>query len=132
MGRFLVGLLILLVLFSGCIGEKNVNEEPGFLEGVVAIGPLCPVEPCSISPEHLASFYAARKVIINSADSGSTHDLIVSINVNGSYHVALSPGIYSIDVNHTRIGGSGELPKEILIESGKTTKLDINIDTGIR
>jgi hypothetical protein len=46
--------------------------------------------------------------------------------------VELNPGRYIVDTDNIGIGGSKDLPKEVKIESGKTIKLNINIDTGIR
>ena len=50
-----------------------------------------------------------------------------------TYRIALPPGTYVIRLDpQPRIGGSKDLPKTVGIESGKTTRLDIDIDTGIR
>ena len=65
---FFIGILS-AVLMSGCgqddtILEQILKQENGILRGKVTIGPLCPVEPCSLSTEQIAQVYQARKVII--------------------------------------------------------------------
>ncbi len=113
-----------LVIIIGCI-----RQEEGFLEGQVSIGPLCPVEPCNITSEQLEKIYDARKIFIYSDDTLVKE---IKLNKTGNYKVELNPGKYMVDIDQFGIGGSKDLPKEVKIESGKTIKLDINIDTGIR
>ena len=48
------------------------------------------------------------------------------------YRVELKPGVYMVDINHIGIDYSSDVPKIIEVISGVTTRLDINIDTGIR
>jgi len=48
------------------------------------------------------------------------------------YRVALEPGVYMVDINHTGVDSSGDVPATVEISSGTTFKLDIDIDTGIR
>ena len=56
----------------------------------------------------------------------------VDIDCDGRYVVKLDPGIYNVDINRLGIDFSGDVPKEIEIDSGLTVRLEIDIDTGIR
>lgn len=102
----------------------------GFIEGKVTIGPICPVQregvPCIIPPE----VYEARKIVI-SDEVGNIID-IVNIDNQGIYRTLLEPGTYILDINKIGIDRSDDVPKEVEIREGETTRLDINIDTGIR
>jgi len=109
----------------------NILKNVGFLEGKVEIGPLCPVEPCNLTEDQIAQVYAARKIIVYTPDRSSVV-ITVSLDQKGNYRVALGPGKYVIDINRIGIDSSADVPKEITVESGKTAKLDIQIDTGIR
>jgi hypothetical protein len=106
------------------------GSENGTLTGTVSIGPLCPMEPCNISDDRIASAYAARTIII-SDPKGSVVAFAVPDPRTG-YTVALKPGTYIVDIPRQGIGGSNQLPKTVIIRAGETIRLDISIDTGIR
>lgn len=109
----------------------NILQNVGFLEGKVEIGPLCPVEPCNLTQDQIAQAYEARKIIVYTSDRSSIV-AIVSLDKIGNYKIALSPGRYVVDINRIGIDSSADVPREITIETGKTVRLDIRIDTGIR
>jgi inhibitor of cysteine peptidase len=109
----------------------NILQNVGFLEGKVEIGPLCPVEPCNLTQDQIAQAYEARKIIVYTSDRSSIV-AIVSLDKIGNYKIALSPGRYVADINRIGIDSSADVPREITIETGKTVRLDIRIDTGIR
>ena len=50
----------------------------------------------------------------------------------GNYRVTLAAGTYLVDINHMGIDVAKELPKTVEIVGGETTRLDVDIDTGIR
>jgi hypothetical protein len=56
----------------------------------------------------------------------------VSLDQKGNYRVASGPGKYVIDINRIGIDSSTDVPKETTVESGRTVKLDIQIDSGIQ
>jgi hypothetical protein len=116
---------------SGC--EKTGSQDPGFLEGVISIGPLCPVEQVPPQPPCLptAETYKAWPVGIWTIDGGKLVALILP-NLDGSYKTELYPGTYLVKlVNHQSIG-SNNLPALVTITAFNNTNLNINIDTGIR
>ena len=131
--KIIVGIALLLgLLFSGC--EKLTNQETGFLEGVISIGPICPVEPVPPEPRCLptAETYKAYPVSIWTSNGRRK---IAEINpaLNGSYNTELNPGNYLVKLGTTSQGiGGSNLPAEVTITSQNKTILNIDIDTGIR
>jgi hypothetical protein len=124
--------MIWLTCISGC--DKQYNQETGFLEGKISIGPLCPVETDPPQPGCLptAETYKAYPVSIWTSNARRKLDQI-NPSLDGSYKVELAPGNYLIKLDKEQHAiGSSNLPFEVSIISRKETKLDINIDTGIR
>jgi hypothetical protein len=125
---FLFGTL----LGSGC--DKQITQEAGFLEGIISVGPLCPVEKDPPDPDCLPTLetYKAYPVSIWTSN-GERKITQVNPALDGSYKVALNPGNYLVILENgqNRIGSSN-LPEEVEISSQTETILNINIDTGIR
>lgn len=110
----------------------------GRLEGVMTIGPICPVEtvdnPCTPSTEE----YASRKVAVYTAD----HTTLLSVltpDSRGHFSAILPVGTYYVDMSAGMvtipkfgIGAISGVPVTITLKKGQTYTLTINIDTGIR
>ena len=127
---FMPGIMILtvaMVLNCCCI---QAGSGTGTLAGNVSIGPLCPVEPCTVSHDRLVAAYEARPITISS--TGGTVVSTVIADPETGYLVVLKPGTYIVDIPHQGAGGSRDLPRTVTIRSGETVRLDISIDTGIR
>ena len=124
--------LALLIYISSC--EKKSAHETGFLEGVISIGPICPVEKNPPDPGCLptAETYQAYPVGIWSAN-GSRKTEQIAPALDGSYRAELAPGNYRVILEKEQYGiGGSNLPVDISIFAGNTTLLNISIDTGIR
>lgn len=122
-------LLIMLLLLSAC---SSVPTEFGVLEGHVTIGPLTPVvregeKPPTPAPE----VYAARQIVVYKVN-GTTEVTRLEIDRSGNYRAELPAGEYVIDINRSGIDSANGLPRIIVIETGQTLRIDIDIDTGIR
>ena len=124
----IITLVVAIVLNTGgpFPGQESSN---GMLTGNVSIGPLCPVEPCSIAHDQIVAAYAARPITITTA--GGTFVGSVIADPETGYTISLRPGTYRVDTLHQGVGGS-DLPKTVTIRAGETVRLDISIDTGIR
>ena len=127
--RLIIVTLILFYIFMSSCSSKV--SEPGRLEGEVTIGPIVPVEKPDTQYEIPCEVYEARKVVIYDENYEKLMQQ-VNIDCNGFYQVDLEPGFYVIEINHTGIDHSSEVPKKVEIKSNQTTELDIDIDTGIR
>ena len=124
--------LTAVLFISGC--DKRITQDPGYLEGVISIGPICPVERVPPDPACLptAETYKAYSVSVFSSD-GRRKILQLNPSLDGSFITELAPGNYLVvlDKAQNYIGGSN-LPVEVSISTQDKTLLNINIDTGIR
>ena len=128
-------LILMILVLAGCEGgptEPDPNEgvRRGLLFGLVTIGPNCPAaqEPCPTPAEA----YRARKILI--FDENRTRVLFtVDIDSRGLYRIQLLPGQkYVVDLQGVGMDRTMDLPKTVTIIALTETRLDINIDTGIR
>jgi hypothetical protein len=120
-------LVWVLIFLTACIPEDH-----GILQGKVNIGPLTPVvQEGVIEPTPDASVFATRQIVIFSQD-GKKEIAKVPIQPDGSYSIELPIGKYFIDINHSGIDFSKDLPVIVEIKKDQIFSLDIDIDTGIR
>ena len=112
------------------------TTEKGLLQGKVNIGPISPVEQPGADTSIPCDAYDARKIMIYDK---SGRNLIQQVDIEcnteenyASYRIELKPGKYTVDINHLGIDFSKDLPEQVEIKAGITTRLDIDIDTGIR
>jgi len=133
-----VTILIVIILLAVAFVVWRVSESnfeflettlPGILAGQVTIGPFCPVErpgvPCPVPPDA----YSLRQVVVYQTD-GKTLVAQKNLETDGRYSVQLAPGDYLVTISPA---GIGQLPfKNAAIKSNQITKLDFDIDTGIR
>ena len=111
-----------------------MTQENGYLEGVISIGPICPVEKVPPDPACLptAETYKAYPVSVFTSD-GKRKITQLNPSIDGTFSSKLPPGNYLVVLEKAQnnIGGSN-LPVEVSISSQDKTLLNINIDTGIR
>ena len=134
----LLALAIALLIAIGCHSPTSPNDgrgtpaEHGRLSGVVTIGPNCPgpqgANPCPTQP----SAYAARKILVY--NEAKTNLLFtVDIDSQGLYVIDLAaPAKYTVDLKPNGIDRTSDLPKVVDIHANTVTRVDVNIDTGIR
>ena len=117
---------------DGKNGGSGGTSEHGRLSGVVTIGPNCPgpqsdTNPCPTQP----SAYAARKIQVWNA--AKTNLLFtVDIDSQGSYLIDLTPATYTVALKPSGIDHTSDLPKVVDIHANTVTRVDVNIDTGLR
>jgi hypothetical protein len=133
-GRSLFIIALVIIILAGVLalnaGMFQQEDASGTLTGTVTIGPLCPVEPCSVSRDQVLAAYAARPLLIRT--DGGILVQSVTADPDTGYSVSLHPGTYVVDITPRGIGGSPDLPRTVTIHAGETVRLDIDIDTGIR
>ncbi len=133
--NILIAVVILVALGGGLAysHQKKTNESTGTgtIMGKVSIGPICPVEredvPCPVPPEA----YTSREVILYARD-GVTVVQRMHFASDGTYRFSIAPGTYVISIPQQGVGGSGDVPKTLTVQSGQTVQFDFSIDTGIR
>lgn len=130
----------LLAVVIACHSPTSPNDgstssssgDHGRLSGLVTIGPNCPGPeqsgaPCVTQP----SAYAARKILVYNA--ARTNLLFtVDIDSQGLYVIDLAPAKYTVDLKPNGIDKTSDLPKVVDIHANTVTRVDVNIDTGIR
>ncbi len=128
-----IALVVAGAVSYGCI--SNATEEKGTLYGNVTVGPLTPVERADATPIlPPPEVFTSRHLIVYKADGSTkvTDVDIVPAGYYGTYSVSLAPGTYVLDYVRQGIGHASPLPKQVTIEAGKATKVDVDFDTGIR
>lgn len=127
-----IAFLLMMFLIPGC--DKGKEREQGYLEGIISIGPLCPVERIPPDPACLptADTYKAYPVGVYTSD-GQRKIVQLNPSLDGTFSNELPTGKYLVilEKSQNNIGGSN-LPVKISIISQEKTLLNINIDTGIR
>jgi hypothetical protein len=122
--------LLLLALAACTSSESDIvipSDGLGTLSGSVTIGPLCPVQPCSVE---IGDTYSSRQVLLQ---SNGSDDIVVFLNQDGTFQAEVPAGDYVVNLSTCEhLGCSSSLPVEIAITKGETYELNIDIDTGIR
>ena len=124
-----------LLAALGCNGSALENERPaGTLVGQISVGPFCPVEvegeECPAPP----GTYSSILVLVYARLPGGER-LVAEIrpDESGRFELPLQPGSYRVTLDHSLgIPGSPSPDERIRVESGRTTALAFDIDTGIR
>jgi len=128
-------LLVLVFLATGLISLfacAQGLQEFGTLAGHVTIGPLVPVlREGELEPTPAPEVFAAREVVVFERD-GKTEFVRIKIDSKGDYRADLPAGTYVVDINHTGIDTAAGFPQEVEITAQEVTRVDIEIDTGIR
>ncbi len=108
------------------------SQESGALEGHVTIGPLTPVQRANVpEPTPPPEMYAQYEIIVYDQD-GRTEVARARIDSGGDYRVTLGAGAYVVNINRQGISHGIDLPRAVTIADRQVTRLDIQIDTGIR
>jgi hypothetical protein len=124
--------LLLLACNQKSPTEPEADTRPrGLLYGTVTIGPNCPVErpdqPCPTPPEA----YSIRKVLVFD-EAGKDLLFTVDIDSHGGYQAMLLPGRYTVDFKRAGADRTSGVPTVVTIAASTDTRLDIDVDTGLR
>jgi hypothetical protein len=120
---------LLVILLAVALAVSMQQTGVGVIEGTVSIGPWTPVEPPGGShppPE----VYTSRSIVL---EGPMLQRVEITMNGTGYFQATVKAGTYQLDMtNCTFLGCSRVLPMTVRVDPGGTTKLEINIDTGIR
>jgi hypothetical protein len=126
----IVAFIIVIIGTILFLGSMLLEKETGTITGTVTIGPLCPVEPCNLTPAQIAAAYAARRILVFDENLVPVGE--VSIGADGHYAIAVPAGRYTVDLKPIGIDRSPDVPALVSVPAGGYAVLDIDIDTGIR
>jgi hypothetical protein len=100
----------------------------GHLEGRLTVGPLCPVEPCNVTPDQKRQAYESRIIRIYAPNGETLIKEVTADYQTEMYHADLVAGKYIVKVSSPFPAD----PKEVTIIENMTTVLNLDVDTGIR
>jgi hypothetical protein len=131
-------LVIGLFIAAATLGEGA--SKTGKLVGHVDIGPLTPVERPGVKKKVPPEMYKQYTVQVTQPGPHNSHmksHLIkivatLKLSANGDFSTNLAPGTYDVRISSTKPMFRTLAPQEVKIVAGKTTRADIEIDTGIR
>lgn len=115
---------------SGVLGSGGPQNSYGILEGSVSIGPCCPVEQVNSTCCSPDTYTSRSLVLTQSFFSPATY---VPLSADGSFDSNVAQGTYSVTLtNCLYLGCLRTFPQKVMIYAGRTTILNVSIDTGIR
>jgi hypothetical protein len=116
--------LILSLLLVGC-NSQSVTDGRSGIEGQITIGPMCPVvrpgESCPDKP-------FSAEVTVRSEGGGEVARF--RSDEQGRFHLALSPGTYTLLPKAYGIQRAPEA--KVTVTEGQFTTVNIGYDSGIR
>ena len=121
-------------LFLVLVGISSVwAAAHGFVEGHLKIISLKEVELAeeNPSPEGTGENYTLYLLIVRTADGQKEVTQIVA-DPNGNYRLELPAGNYILDVARRTPTRLRATPQAFTVVSGKTVRVDMDIDTGVR
>jgi hypothetical protein len=126
------GLLTLLVVACGpgTTGSPTPTPAPTLssgVEGIVLLGPTCPVQVAGASP--CLTPYAALLVIV---DSNGNKVASISSGPDGHFRVPLAPGDYVIQPASGQGGIPSGTPVAFSVVADTYVDVEVDYDSGIR
>lgn len=117
----------IMFLLVSCGNQTPTTTAASGVEGRVLAGPTCPVEsaysPCPDRP-------VETEITVVRESSGAFVKRGMS-DSNGDFRIELPPGRYIVSAGGSS-GIGGSQPVMAVVEEGKFTTIEIQIDTGIR
>jgi hypothetical protein len=123
-------------MLCGCLDTDGATvprakekTQQGTLAGAIMRGPTCPVQtantPCPPEPA------SGAKILVLTPAGKEVRSVVA--DREGKYSVSLPAGSYRIESEPLRgLEFTRDLPTTITVTAGRETRLDINIDTGMR
>ena len=133
-----LGFLTFPVLLASCKSASitatervSGNQDIGFLQGQVVIGPNCPVERVDQECSRDAEVYSAHRLAVLNSDRKEVKT--IDLDTRGNFRTDLPAGAYFADVIPHDIGIAGP-PEPVAFEitAQQTTTIKIELDTGMR
>lgn len=129
----IIGAIFFLTLAACAPTDANILQRaPGYLQGHVTIGPLTPVVRVGAPTPTLSPDVCNARTLIVFSEDGKQELARQRLDAQCNFRFVLAPGNYYFDALKLGIDRVAGLPVTVVIESGKTVRLDLEIDTGIR
>lgn len=125
-----IAAILLLSLTCACQIQKPGGQN-GVLIASIEIGPICPHEPCNLTPKEKIAFYNDFQLVI--ADSNGIEKYRLPIDTSALIRKSLTPGMYSAGIRPRNFPEEASLDlKSFRIETGKESNVQVFFDTGLR
>jgi len=131
--------LLLAGLLVSAVGACDEIGVPGFetpsppsgIEGVVVLGPTCPVEstPGANDPVPCVTPYSAQLVVLDGENAVVAR---VTSSADGTFRVNLPPGEYIVAPATGTDSYPIANPVSVTVVNGQFVPIEVNYDTGIR
>lgn len=114
--------------------------KSGTVSGKVTVSPLCPAEPCpkpasDLYSSHQVLLYQLDVVVLSPSPDGKSMPIPIYLKIDskGRFKGRVPAGTYLLNITDCKwLGCKDSLPKTVTVKSNKTTRVNIDIDTGIR
>ena len=132
----LIGAVVATFAIASSLGIYKINKPAiapisSGVQGVVSIGPTCPVMRIPPDPKCADKPYATSVQVIEAGTSKNSPFGVAQTDKNGKYKITLPPGEYFLQPV-----GASPLPKcetnNITIVQSKMINVDLSCDSGIR
>ena len=111
-------------------GNQYETGVPGRINGILSIGPICPVEregvPCPVPAEA----YRARPIVVYDLD-GNEITRITASTVDGTFMIEVSAGTYDVSVVSASVIENIS-PQRVIVGADSDVSIRFDVDTGIR
>jgi hypothetical protein len=138
--KYLFFLLFLLGSQATFAQKKKVKKQKavigktadstGLLTGKANVGPLCPTEPCNVSPERLAEAFKTLQLVVTSDEKKFIKKY--DFTPKGTFSMTLPAGVYRLLIQPKQGYSLDNKVTEVTIEAGKTTKIVLDYNTGLQ
>ena len=116
---------ILLSTAAACAsGPAGTSQTDSGIRGIITYGPTCPVQRVG-GPSCVRPYSTEVTVQQNGRTVTTFHSA-----ANGSFHVSLSPGTYTL--TSTKAGLPFLRPLDVIVKAHSFTTVTVEFDSGIR
>ncbi len=105
--------------------EKN-RETNGYLEGVLTLRTVCPDSQPKVACPVLST--PLSDIAISAEPYGANQWITSHPDANGHFRLILPPGGYNLRIHHPDVTGNDEIVRQIIIQPGKTSWQNFQID----
>ena len=118
--------LVFALLLVACGGGGAAERGTG-VEGIVSVGPQCPVE----TPDSPCPYLPFVGEVQATASNGTVST--VTTDAEGRFTMDLIPGSYTLVAVTAGDGGPPTpIPQTVVVERGSYTQVTLQVDSGIR
>lgn len=131
----LVSIIALVTVALAACAQPPYRAGTATIEGTLAIGPLCPVEPCNVTPQLRAEAYALHPIVVYNADSAYSTVLgnTTADPATGRYSLVVPTQTVVVRIENLGPAQHTSPPYKVVeLRDGGVFNASFSVDTGIR